>query len=244
MMCYKKGSAREREKKLFRRAPVKGTHGKIVVITLANGELLLKVGKRIELMGSVKLLIVFAVAALNLSIVSWRIGTNKLVTDTKLCESGLKESGFVFLTGDKTVGELGTIVCLNTLNEEWEFLHTMADKLSGRIGTVFLKGFQIAKTAELIDEGILEIPAILSRLANEADFGDELHVNLYPLAWIPHLLVGLWDVLGIRRLYRHLAVFFKEPVQAGYGACVSSLTQFYPEYHQSGVGISPPHILY
>lgn len=73
---------------------------------MADGELVLEVGEGIELVGSIKLLVVLAVAALDLAIVPWSIGADQLVPDAELGKGILKESGARFLSGSETIGEL------------------------------------------------------------------------------------------------------------------------------------------
>lgn len=122
------------------------------------------------------------------------------------------------LASDKAIGELGTIVGLNALNEEGEFLNTVSDKFGRGKGIVFRESFQVTETAIFVKEGILvEIASIfrslVQGLSNQAAFGDEFDVDLNPLAGILHLLIGLGDILGIGQLYGHLAALAKEPVQ-------------------------------
>ena len=66
MMCYRVG---EVEKSLLRGDPVERTDGEIIVLSLSFGELDLEVGEGIELVGCIILLVVLAVAALDLAIV-------------------------------------------------------------------------------------------------------------------------------------------------------------------------------
>ena len=47
-------------------------------------------------MAGIELVVVFAVAALDLTIVAWSIGTNELVTDAEFSSSVLKQSRLVF----------------------------------------------------------------------------------------------------------------------------------------------------
>ena len=61
---------REGRNDLIGRMPIKRTHREIVVFVLPNGELLFEILKGKELMRGVKIFVIFAVAALNLSIVT------------------------------------------------------------------------------------------------------------------------------------------------------------------------------
>ena len=78
MMCYR---IREKKEGLFRRDPVERTDGEIVVLPLSFGELGLEVGEGKELVGSVKFLVILAVAALNLAIVPRSIRPDGFVAD-------------------------------------------------------------------------------------------------------------------------------------------------------------------
>lgn len=108
---------------------------------------------------------------------------------------------------------------------------------------MLLKCLQITKTAELVKEGILIETISLSSIANQAALWNELNVNLYPLAWILHLLVTLWNVFGIWQLHGHLAALAQKAIQTRDGACVAPQPQLYPEYHQAGIGTPAAHIL-
>ena len=63
-----------------------------------------------------------------------------------------------------------------------------------------------------------------------------------PLARVVHLLVGLWDILGVGGMNRHEALFSEDTVKAGDGAGVAALPELDPENDQAGVGIPAAHI--
>ena len=63
---------RESEKNLFRRTPVKRSHRKIIVLTLANSKLFSEIIKGIELMRSIKIFVIFSVTAFYLTVMPWR----------------------------------------------------------------------------------------------------------------------------------------------------------------------------
>ena len=85
---------REGSKDLQRGAPSEGSHREVVVLTLPSGKLGFKVLKGKERVGCVELLIVFPVAALHFSVVSWRIRLNQFMLDPKFGKGILKESLF------------------------------------------------------------------------------------------------------------------------------------------------------
>ena len=74
-------------------------------MTLPSGKLGFKILKGKECVGSVEFLIVFPVAALNFSVVSWRIRLNQFMLDPKFSKSSLKESPF-WLAGAEPVCKL------------------------------------------------------------------------------------------------------------------------------------------
>ena len=59
---------------------------------LSSGQLGFKVLKGKECVGCIEFLIVFPVAALNFSVVSWRIRLNQFMLDSKFGKGLLKES--------------------------------------------------------------------------------------------------------------------------------------------------------
>ena len=195
-------------------------------------------------MGSVEVFVVFAMAAFNLAVVPWREDTDELVPDTEIVKRFLKESGAHCFRAVHPVSELRAVVRLDALNGEGKLLHAMTDKLGGRIGAVLFEGFEIAKAAVFVNEGELVVAAVELRFADKAGDGDELYVDLYPLTGILHLLVWLGDIFRIWQLYRHLSALLKEAIQTGNGSLIAALPELYPEYHQPGVGVSAPHVVY
>ena len=59
---------RERKKNVLRRLPVERSHREVVILTLSDSELLFKIGKAIEFVASIELLVIFPVAAFYLSV--------------------------------------------------------------------------------------------------------------------------------------------------------------------------------
>ena len=67
-------------------------------------------------------------------------------------------------------------------------------------------------------------------------------LNLDTLTGIFHLFIRFGKVFGVGQLYRHGTMFPQKAVQAGNRTCVAALTQFDPEYNNSGVRIPAAHI--
>lgn len=113
-------------------------------MALPEGKLRREVGEREEPVRSVEFLIVFAVTAFNLAVVAGSVRPYEFVLDTEFGKGFLKERRTVRFGIVQPVGELRTVVGLDTLNGIGEFLNNMAKEEAGRIGAVFLKGFEIA----------------------------------------------------------------------------------------------------
>lgn len=210
-------------------------------MTLPDSELSREIIEREELVRSVKFLVVFAVTALNFTVVPWRIRPDKFVADTELGKCFLKERGTVGFGLVQPVGEFRTVVGLDTRNGIGESFHNMAKKNAGRIGVVFLKGLEIAETGILIDKGVL-VKLLTSGIADQASSRNKLDVDLPALAGIGHLLIRLGNILWIRQFDGQLASFSQESVKAGNGSGVASLPELDPEHDQTGVRVSAAHI--
>lgn len=81
-----------------------------------------------------------------------------------------------------------------------------------------LKGFHIAPSGILVNGSILEKLLSNDAAVYEADRRDKFHVNLDTLAGVVHLLIGFWDIPGVRGMYSHDTLFFEEAVQSRDGA--------------------------
>ena len=122
---------------------MKRTHGTGVAQALGGSFLPTKVGKGIETVRVVETFLVFSMAAFHLSIVPGSKWPDDFVADPMHFQVSLEESGLFPVRG-KAVGKFRPIVCLDTFNRAGEGFYQMFHKLSGRIGAVFLKGFEIA----------------------------------------------------------------------------------------------------
>ena len=194
---------RKRRKDLFRRAPAEGTHREVVVFVLPDSKLFLKVFEGIELVGSVEILIIFAVAAFYLPVVTRREDFDELVADTQFFKCALKESRPLFLGAVHPGREFCAVICLDALDGIRELLHTVPNEYGRRVRIVLFKGLQITKAAVFVDESILVIiPSVLRRIihrfSDQACFGNVFHVDLYPLAGIPSGLFSLKTDTGRR----------------------------------------------
>lgn len=107
---------------------------------------------------------------------------------------------------------------------------------------MFLKGLHEPPSGILVNSGILEKVLTDNLAVDEAGRGDEFHINLDTLSRVIHLLIGLRDIFGVRRMESHDALPFEEPVKAGNGAGVAAPGEFDPENDKSGMRVTPAHI--
>ena len=85
---------------------------------MVGSELPSKVGEREETVGIIEALLVFPMAALDLTIVSGRVRTNELVTDVEADGGGFKECRAAAVLGGEAIGKLRAIVGLNTFDAD------------------------------------------------------------------------------------------------------------------------------
>ena len=182
-------------------------------MALPEGKLRREVGEREEPVRSVEFLIVFAVTAFNLAVVAGSVRPYEFVLDTEFGKGFLKERRTVRFGIVQPVGELRTVVGLDTLNGIGEFLNNMAKEEAGRIGAVFLKGFEIAEAGILINEGVL-VKLLIGGITDQASRRDKLDVDLPALSGLGHLLIGRGTILGIWQFHSHLTSFSQETVKA------------------------------
>ena len=197
---------------LARRFPIQRAHGEVVVFELPDSKLFPVVLERIKLVRRVEILIILAMAALDLSVMPRREDFNELMPDSELVERFLKERRPHRLGSVHPVRELGAVVRLDAFNRVRELFHAMADKLGGRIGSVLLERLKIAKPTVFVDERELVIEAavlrrVADRITDQAGLRDVFYVDLHSLAGVLHLLIGLGNVFRIRQLDRHLTLF-------------------------------------
>lgn len=88
----------------------------MIVNTLANSKLFFEIIEGIEGMGGVEFLIVFAVAALHLAVMSGGIGPNELMANTQAGQLGLEDGRGITAFREKPFRKLRPIVRLDTFN--------------------------------------------------------------------------------------------------------------------------------
>ena len=188
------------------REPVERAHLSVIGAGVVNSELMSKVVEGEETVGVIKALLILTMAAFDLAVMAGRIGANEFVPDAE-ANGGLFETGGNVLFGvGKAVGKLKAVVGLHTLNSDappTEPGSHLFQEVSGGVGALFLIGAQKAHAAVLVNGGVLE-QAKLG--VGNTGTGNYLHVHLYPLARVGHLLIRLRGVhlfrLGSRQQFQ------------------------------------------
>ena len=103
------------------------------------------------------------------------------------------------------------------------------------------KGFQIPPTGEFVNGSIL-VKLLTCGTSDDAGLWNEFHIYLDTFARKVHLFVRFWDILGVWKLNGQLSLTAQNTVQTCNRAFIALLTQFYPEYDQTSIGISSAKI--
>lgn len=198
----------------------------------------------VETVAGIKALLILAVTAFHFTIVAWSIGADELVADTQLGGGGLKQSGKIPLAVGKTVGELKSIVSLDTFHADASTgkpFDQPFEEVRGGIGGLFRVGGQEAQACELVN-GCVLVQAQL-RVSNAAT-GDHLYIYIHldTLAGIGHLLVGLWPVGGFLLFRREHSQLPHYPEQALRAAGVAPLPQTVPQLYHTQIWIAAAHV--
>lgn len=127
----------------------------MIISAFSDRELFFEVLKRKETVRSIKLLIIFPMAALDLPVMPWCVRFDELVTDPKLCQGLLEECRLRAFRAYKAIGKFRTIVCLDTLDRIRKALDAMLDEQGRGIGAVFRECLQIAKPTVFVDKSLL-----------------------------------------------------------------------------------------
>ncbi len=142
-------------------------------------------------MRTIEPFLVFTMTSLHLSVMSWGIGANQLVTDAKLRHRGFKERGDIAFTVGKPIRELEAIIRLDVLNLYPSPLKPndhILQEVRGRVGTLLWVSTQVSYSGILIYGSVLKQP--FTGIYKTAAW-DDLHVDLEAFTGMRHLLVGL-----------------------------------------------------
>ena len=207
-----------------------------------DSELLGEVIEGVETVTGVKALLVLPVATLHLAVVARRVGTDELVADPQLGGCGLKQGRQIPLAVGEAVGELKSIVSLDTFHADTSAgvpLEQLFQKIRRGIGGVLRVGSQEAQAGKLVNGSIL-VQAQFR--VGDAASGDHLHIHLDALAGIGHLLVGLGFISWFLLFRREQAQLSHDPEQALRSAGVAPLPQTVPQFHHAEAGVPAAHV--
>ena len=146
------------DSEFIRRKPTKRSHGEVVGAAVVDSKLHCKVIQRVKAAAGVKAFLILAVAALHFAVVARRIGADELVADTQLGGGGLKQSREIPLAVGKTVGELKSIVSLDTFHADTSAgvpLEQLFQKIGGGTGGLLRVSGQEAQAGKLVNSSVL-----------------------------------------------------------------------------------------
>lgn len=116
---------------LRRGLPSQNSRRYMVSLPQIPAHLKLEVGQRIAPQEIVGPLLVIAVAALNLTVVSWGVRPDQFMLDAQAIQSLFKAGKSGRLACNQAVGKFRAVVSLDALNEVRELLDAVRNELSG-----------------------------------------------------------------------------------------------------------------
>lgn len=142
LFCFV-GLSNKLDGEFARRKPAKRSHREVVRAAVMDSELLGEVIEGEKSVTGVKALLVLPVAALHLAVVARRVGTDELVADPQLGGCGLKQGRQIPLAVGEAVGELKSIVSLDTFHADTSAgvpLEQLFQEIGGGTGGLFRVG--------------------------------------------------------------------------------------------------------
>ena len=207
-----------------------------------DSKLLVKVIKRIKAVTGIKALLVLPVAALHLAVVAGCVRTDELVADTQFGSSGFKESRQIPFTVGETIGELKSVVGLDTFHPDTPAgipLNQLFEEISGGIGALLGVCSQEAQTGKFIYGSVLEQSQL--RVCN-TPARHYFHIHLNSLTGIGHLLIGLWGIGLFLLFLRKHPQLAHDTEQALWPAGIADLFQTVPQFDHPQARIAAAHI--
>lgn len=180
--------------------------------------------------------------ALDLAVVSGRVGADELMPDARTLYGGLKQGGQIAAGVGEAVGELKAVVSLDALDlnaAAFQPGSSPEQKVGEGISGLLLIGPQETQTGELADSSVLEQPQLR---VGDAGSGNNLDVYLHTLAKTGHLLIGFGMIGRLLFGLRGQAELAQDTEQALRPPGVTSFLQPKPEFRESRVWISTAHI--
>ena len=196
----------------------------------------------IEGMRVIEAFLVFSVAAFDLAVMSGRIGTNQLVTDTETGSGFLKERGKISFAVRETVGEFKTVVGLDAVHMNAPTgipgSH-FSEEIRRGVCRLLRVSRKEAQTGKFINGSVLKQPQI--GIGNTLA-GYNLNIHLYAFTGISHLLIGLRLVSIFGFGGRKHIEFSHDAEKALRTASVTALFKPVPKLDQTEIRVAPAHI--
>ena len=131
------------DSEFVRRKPTKRSHGEVVGAAVVDSELSGEVIQGVKAAAGIEVFLILAVAALHFTVVARRVGTDELVADPQLGGCGLKQGRQIPLAVGEAVGELKSIVSLDTFHADTSAgvpLEQLFQEIGGGTGGLFRVG--------------------------------------------------------------------------------------------------------
>src|SRR5699024_1344595 len=123
-----------------------------------DSELSGEVIQGVKTVAGIEALLILAVTTLHFTVVAGRVGADKLVADTKLGGSGLKQSGEIPLAVGETIGKFKAVVRLDALHADSSAgipLEQLFQKIRRGIGGLLRISGHEAQACELVNSSVL-----------------------------------------------------------------------------------------
>ena len=221
---------------------MKGPHGEVDGAAVVDSKLFGEVIQRVKVVAGVKPFLVLPVAAFRLAVVAGCIRTDEFVPDAWFSGGSFKQGGKVPLAVGKAVGELKTVIRLDALHPDASAgipFDQLFQEIGRGISGLLRISPQETQTGELVNSRILEQAKLL---VCNTPAGHYLHIYLYPLPWVRHLLVRLGFVCVFLLGLREQSQLAHDPEQALRAAGIAPLPQAVPQFHHAQFGITAAHI--
>ena len=112
----------------------------------------------VKAVAGVKALLILAVAALHLAVMTGCVGSNELVSDTQLGGSGLKQSGKIPLAVGEAIGKFKAVIRLDAFHADTSAcipLEQLFQEIGGGTGGLLRVGGQEAQACKLVNRSVL-----------------------------------------------------------------------------------------
>ena len=193
-------------------------------------------------MAGVEAFLVLAMAALDFAVMARGIRTNELMPNAQLGSCLLKQCWQITFAAGEAISKLGAVVRLDAFYPDAAACipcGQSAKEICGRIGGLLRIGGKEPQTGKFVGGGVLEQAKI--RIRDTAARND-LHIHLYALTWMGHLLIWLRFVRIFRLFSRKQTHFTHDTEQALRAASVAALPQTMPEFNHAQGWISAAHV--